>query len=80
MRLWCEYAGWGGWGKKLIEEGDGEANIAYYCLHELHLTPSAFFALPRNERAFIIAAIEIRTEKEKKRQKEIERKSRRGHK
>lgn len=52
--------------QKLIEEGDGEANIAYYCLHELHLTPSAFLALPRKERAFIIAAIEIRVEQEKK--------------
>jgi len=42
------------------------------------LTPSAFFALDRRERAFIIAAIEIRVEREKKKQKEIERKSRRG--
>lgn len=64
--------------QKLINEGDGEANIAYYCLHELHLIPSAFLALPRKERAFIIAAIEIRVEKEKKKQKEIERKQRRG--
>lgn len=62
----------------LICEGDGEANIAYYCLHELHLTPSAFYALPRRERAFIIAAIDVRVEAEKKKQKEIERKQRRG--
>ena len=55
-----------------------EANIAYYFLHELHLTPSAFYALPRRERAFIIAAIDVRVEAEKKKQKEIERKQRRG--
>lgn len=64
--------------QKLICEGDSEANIAYYCLHELHLTPSAFYALPRRERAFIIAAIDVRVEAEKKKQKEIERKQRRG--
>ena len=71
-------SGRGGRGKKLIEEGDGEANIAYYCLHELHLTPSQFSNLDRQERAFIIAAIEVRVEREKKKQKEIERKQRRG--
>ena len=44
----------------------------------MHLTPSAFLDLPRKERAFIIAAIDIRVEREKKKQKEIERKQRRG--
>ena len=34
--------------------------------------------LPRKERAYIIAAIDIRVEREKKKQKEIERKQRRG--
>ena len=37
------------------------------------MTPSAFLDLPRKERAFIIAAIDIRVEREKKKQKEIER-------
>lgn len=50
--------------------------MAYYCLHELHLLPSQFFALDRKERAFIIAAIDVRTEKEKKKQQEIERQKR----
>lgn len=54
--------------------------MAYYCLHELHLIPSTFLNLPRRERAFIIAAIEIRVEREKKKQKEAESKSRRGRK
>ena len=40
----------------------------------MHLIPSAFFALNRRERAFIIAAIEIRVEKEKEKQKRRERK------
>jgi len=42
------------------------------------MIPSYFLALPRKERAFIIAAIEIKMENDKKRQKEIERKSRKG--
>ncbi len=41
-----------------------EANVAYYCLHELHLLPSQFLALPRRERAFILAAIEVRAERQ----------------
>ena len=71
MRFWNHFTRWGTRGKKLILEGDGEANIAYYCLHELHILPSQFFALDRQERAFIIAAIDIRIEKEKKEQSKI---------
>ena len=48
--------------------------MAYYCLHELHLLPSQFFSLERRERAFIIAAIEIRVESERRRAKELQRK------
>jgi hypothetical protein len=44
------------------------------------LTPSQFFNLDRQERAFIIAAIDVRVEREKKKQKELERKKRRGRK
>ncbi len=53
--------------------GDAEANIAYYCLHELHLLPSQLFALDRQERAFLIAAIELRTEREEEERRELER-------
>lgn len=35
--------------QKLITEGDEEANIAHYCLQELHLIPSAFLSLSRKE-------------------------------
>ena len=41
------------------------------------MLPSQYLALPRREKAFIIAAIEIKAEDEKRREKEIERKSRR---
>ncbi len=40
--------------------------IAYYCLHELHLLPSRLLALPRRERAFIIAAVEMKLAQEKR--------------
>ena len=59
-------AGRSGTGKKLIGDGDGEAMIAYYCLHELHLLPSRLLALPRRERAFIIAAVEMKLAQEKR--------------
>ncbi|MFR6380696.1 MAG: hypothetical protein ACLUNZ_13860 [Evtepia sp.] len=38
--------------------------------------PSAYLALPRQERAFITAAIQLRTENEEKKRKELERKQR----
>ncbi|MEG6512842.1 hypothetical protein [Desulforamulus ruminis] len=40
--------------------------MAYYCLHKLRLLPSQYLALDRQEKAFIIAAVQIKTEKEKK--------------
>jgi hypothetical protein len=51
--------------------------VAYYCLHELHIIPSVFEKLERRERAFIVAAIEVRIKAEKEKQKEVERKTRR---
>lgn len=35
------------------------------------MTPSQFLQLERNERAFIVAAIEIKLDEEKKQQKQI---------
>lgn len=67
--------GQGGRGKKLIEGGDGEANYAYYALHKLHILPSVFLEMDEEEKAFVIAAIRIRTENDKKKKQEIERKS-----
>lgn len=48
-----------------------EANIAYYCLHKLKILPFQFLRLNINERAFIVAAIEIKIEEEKKQEKKI---------
>lgn len=51
------------------------ANCAYYALHELKIRPGVLMGLSPNteiginERAFIIAAILIRIEEEKKRKK-----------
>jgi len=43
----------------------------------LHILPSQYLELDDNEKAFIIASIEIRNEAEKKKQKDIERKNKR---
>lgn len=56
-------------------QGDAEANYAYYALHEFHILPSDFLGLDDYELAFVIAAIDIRVDKEKKKQAEIERKA-----
>ena len=39
-----------------------EADIAYYCLHKLH----EFLSLDRYEKAVVIAAVELKLEKDKK--------------
>lgn len=41
------------------------------------MLPSRYLALPMREKAFIIAAIELKTEAERQKEKELERKSRR---
>jgi len=41
-------------------------NIAYYCFHKLKLLPSQFDALPKREKAMVIAFIQERIESEKK--------------
>lgn len=59
-------------------EGDIEANYAYYALHKLKILPSAFIAMSEEEKAFIMAAIDVYVEEDKKRIKEAERKAKRG--
>lgn len=39
---------------------------AYYALHMLHMPPSVFLELEENEKAFVIAAIRIKIEAERK--------------
>lgn len=54
-------------------EGDSEANCAYYALHKLHKWPHEYLALSRQEKAFVIAAIQVKTEADNKKVKELER-------
>ena len=43
-----------------------EANIAYYCLHKFHRWPHKFLDLEVQERAYVVAAVQIKLEKNKK--------------
>ena len=43
-----------------------EANIACYCLHKLHKWPHEFLSLDRYEKAVVIAAVEMKLERDKK--------------
>jgi hypothetical protein len=45
-------------------------------LHKLRILPSQFIALEPEEKAFVIACIDLKIEADKKRAKEIESKSR----
>ena len=51
--------------------------MAYYCLHEFHWEPSKFLGLERRERAFVVAAIQLKIENDKKQEKEAKRKRKR---
>ena len=51
---------------KLIEEGDPESSYAHFCLHRFHWTPSFFEALDDNEKAFVMASIDIVAGQEEK--------------
>ncbi|MCI8788298.1 MAG: hypothetical protein HFH92_04150 [Lachnospiraceae bacterium] len=58
-----------------MEEGDWEANYAYYALHKLHILPKKFLKMGETEKAFVIAAIKIKIENDKKKEKEIRQKA-----
>lgn len=62
-----------------MEEGDGEANYAYYALHKLHILPSVFLEMEEQEKAFVIAAIKIKVENDKKEKKKAESKAKKIH-
>ena len=55
--------------QKLIEEGDAEANYAYYALLKLKVLPSVFLNMDKQEKAFVIACIKIKIEQDKKSRK-----------
>lgn len=62
--------------QKLIEEGDAEANYAYYALLKLHILPSVFLEMEELEKAFVIAAVQLKIEQDKKEEKKIKSTSR----
>ena len=49
------------------------AAYAYYALHKLRILPSTFLAMEREEKAFVIASIQLRAEKEEKERRKVER-------
>ncbi|MBS7182903.1 MAG: hypothetical protein KH047_05315 [Eubacterium sp.] len=59
-----------------MDGGDPDSIYAHYCLHKFHWTPSFFMSLDRQERAFVIASINARTEKEEEESEKINRKGR----
>ena len=44
-------------------------------MHKLHILPSQFLAMEEAEKAFVIAAIDIKAENDKKKEKELQRKA-----
>lgn len=53
------------------------ANFAYYALHKLHIRPMEWLDMEEEEKAFIIASIEIRGKAEEEERKKAEREARR---
>lgn len=51
-----------------------EANVAYYCLHKLHKWPHEFIGLDRYEKAYVVAAVEMKIEKDKEEARKAKRK------
>ncbi len=50
------------------------ANYAYYCLHELNITPKRFMYMDECEKGFIIACIDLKLESEKKERAKMKKK------
>lgn len=50
--------------------------MAHFCLQKLHLLPHVFNELPKPEKAFVIASIQVRVEAEAKQARELKRKGR----
>lgn len=59
----------------MIEDGDLEANIAYFCLHEFGWEPSKYLDLPIRQKAFVYACIDRRNREAAKQEAEAKRKA-----
>jgi hypothetical protein len=45
--------------------------VAYYCLHKFHWQPTVFLNLSREEKAFVTACIQVKSENEKEQEKKM---------
>lgn len=52
-------------GEDCATEDEKEAYKAHHCLQKLHILPSIYLSLPREERAFIWASCIVNSEDEK---------------
>ena len=50
------------------------SNYAYYCLHKLKITPRQFDEMDKYEKAFVVAAIDIKMKNDKEQEKKAKRK------
>ena len=48
-----------------------DATIAYYCLHKFHWKPTMLLSMTREEKAFIMASIQIKADAEKKQEQKM---------
>lgn len=56
-----------------MEEGDSEANYAYYALHKLKIRPKDFVEMDKYEKAVVIAYIDIKIDSDKKQASKLKR-------
>lgn len=63
-----------------MNEGEAETNYAYYCFHQINMLPSQFISLSTEDKAAIIAFIDIKVERDKKEQKKMKGKAKRKSK
>ncbi len=61
----------------MIMDGDAEANYAYYALLKLRILPSVFLQMDEQEKAFVIASIQLKIEQEKKEERKMKSSSKR---
>ena len=56
-------------------ENDSDSFIAYYALHKFHWKPTMLLNMTREEKAFILAAIQIKAERDEAENKKLKAKS-----
>lgn len=52
-------------------ENDSDSFIAYYALHKFHWKPTMLLNMTREEKAFILASIQIKAEKDEEANKKL---------